>query len=169
MVHRPAVTVTEGTQTEEIEASLGPMEDTGKETAEKATLQMPACSGPMLLSSCSPEVLSGSNARGMVTPAERSSSPGLFPAPIPRPRKTLARKPVARPLSQNQHMTAVDALAMIKFLHALAGVLSSMPAAGGLPPPLEPIVPIPTLAADPFLKWSDADPGKFRDDLLIML
>ena len=158
-----------GTQTEEIEASLGPMEDTGKETAEKATLQMPACSGPMLLSSCSPEVLSGSNARGMVTTAERSSSPGLFPVPIPRPRKTFARKPVARPLNQNQHMTAVDALAMIKFLHALAAVLSSMPAAGGLPPPLEPIVPIPTLAVDPFLKWSDPDPGKFRDDLLIML
>jgi len=81
----------------------------------------------------------------------------------------LAGRPMARPLSQNQHVTAVDALTMIKFLHALAAVLSSMPAAGGLPPPLEPIVPIPTLAADPFLKWSDADPGKFRDDLLIML
>ena len=166
MVHLSAVTVTKGTQ---IEASLGLMEDTRMERAERATPQVPGCSGPVLLSSCSPEVLSGSNARGMVTPAERSSSPGLFPAPIPRPRKTLARKPVARSLSQNQHMTAVDALAMIKFLHALAAVLSSMPAAGGLPPPLEPIVPIPTLAVDPFLKWSDPDPGKFRDDLLIML
>jgi len=150
-------------------SSLGPTEDARLERADMANPPMPGCVGPRSLSLPPHEVPSKSSEISVVAPPEEVLSSGLCPRPVPKPRKTFAGETLARTHTQSQSTTVVDALAVVKLLCALSFVLSSRPAGGGLPPPLQPTVPTPTLAVDPFLKWSDPDPGKIGVDSLIML
>ena len=120
-------------------SSLGPTEDARLERADMANPPMPGCVGPRSLSLPPHEVPSKSSEISVVAPPEKVLSSGLCPRPVPKPRKIFARETLARTHTQSQSTTVVDVLAVVKLLCALSFVLSSRPAVGGLPPPLQPL------------------------------
>jgi len=162
ITHRQVKTCTKETQTEEIESFLRPVENMRKERGQLAMPSWAGRVGPAKGSNLLPPLTPtpDNSERSVLVLPEKVLSTGLCPRPVPKPRKTSAREPMARMHTQYQSTTAVDALSV---------VLSCRPAVGGLPPPLKPTVPTSTLAVDPFLKWSDPDSDKIGVDSLIML
>jgi len=103
----------------------------------------------------------------VASPAKKSA-PSLLPRLIREPQKTLFRAPTATAPADNKPTAAVDAHAVVKLMCALASALASLPLARGLAPP-KPTTANPTFAMDPFLNWSEYDPGKVGDGLSNML
>ena len=169
MVHRPAVAVSQETQTEETEVPLGPAEDTRAEVAEKAASLTSGCGSPPSLFPCSPIVSSESREQGAVASPAKKLGPSLLPRPIREPQKPLSRATTATAPAENKPTAAVDAHAVVKLLCALASALASLPLARGLAPPSRSPTPNSTFVMDPFLKWNDHDPSEVGGGLLSMM
>jgi hypothetical protein len=161
-----AVTVAQETQTE---APLGPAEDTSAGKSETAAEPRQEDAYPPSLPSCSPKVSSESSEQIVAAPSEKKLGPSLLPRPIREHRKTFSREPVAGVHCQNPPAAAVNVLAVLRYRCALAFALASLPSARGLAPPSKSTTPDPNFAMNPFLNWSDHDPGKVGDGSSTML